>query len=689
MSLLYSDRLLAHANAPQHAVLPSCPTGAARLSNPLCGDEIEVAIRVRDGTFEALGFSAEACAVCVASASVMAQELSGRPVGDFERQLELLEGIAGGEPSPSELGLFTVLAKFPSRKPCALLPWRALERALHARPEATAAAGPAASSPASVPATAPHDPLAMRSPWRTIQALRAAGERAAVATLISVEGSSPCPLGSRMIVSSAGDFWGSVSGGCVESAVVQSALELLDGGGSEAGKSQIQTYAIANSQAGEAELACGGRICVHIRAAPTDEQLAAYIEAERHGAAVRLVPLRGGAARLLTREALAEHTDPLSRFALGVLEDGPQLYEQGGESWFLEPLRPPPRLVLVGATHIAQVLARLGPEVGLSPVVLDPRAALATRRRFPDARLVLERPERALAPLLDERAAVVMLTHDEKLDDPALRVALGSDAFYVGALGSRKTQRARLERLRDGGLTEAALRRLRGPAGIPIGGKGAGEIALSILAEIVATRRARVDAAGRVGAIVLAAGSSRRAGDVNKLLHEIEGEPMVRRVVRTVLESGADPCIVVLGHEATRVRAALQELPVQFVVNESFADGMGTSVARGAAEMATQDVDATFVVLADMPRVRAEDLERLRIAHQASTRHLIVAPEAGRGRQRRLGNPVLWPRRYFDDLAALRGDRGAKGILAAAAGAVLRVPIDHDGVLFDVDTVTA
>ncbi|MCH9686587.1 MAG: XdhC family protein [Deltaproteobacteria bacterium] len=675
MSTLYTTALLAHANAPDHPAVPDHPTAKASLTNPLCGDHIEVGIRVVDGVFEAVGFATDACAICVASASVMAQQLTGRPLDQFERHFEMLEAVTRGAPTcSSALDVFEGLTQFPSRTSCAVLPWRALERALH-RPS---------TAPSPVP-TRTDPPLADRSPWRTIQAIRAAGDQAALATLISVEGSSPCPLGSRMIVSSTGDFWGAVSGGCVESAVVRSALALLTSHNPTA--SQIQTYTIANSQAGEPQLACGGRICVHIAPAPTDAQLESYLHAQRHAEAVRIVPLMGGDARLLARDTLGQLPAPLARAALEVLDGGPALFEQEGESWFLEPLRSPPNLVLVGATHIAQVLARLSTELGFNPVVVDPRTAVATPGRFPDARLVLEPPGQALADLVDDRTAVVMLSHDEKLDDPALKVALSSRAFYVGALGSRKTQRARLERLRAAGLDDSALRRLRGPAGLPIGGKGAAEIALSILAEIVATRRAAIHREGRVGAVVLAAGSSRRAGAVNKLLHEIDGEPMIRRVVRTVLDAGTAPCVVVLGHDGERVRGILNDLAVTFVVNESHTEGMGTSIARGIEAMTGMEVDAAFVVLGDMPLLRAEDLERLTAAHSASTRHLIIVPEAGQGAARRSGNPVLWPRRYFDQLAALRGDRGAKSILLSASGAVLRVPIEHHGVLFDVDAI--
>ncbi len=279
-----------------------------------------------------------------------------------------------------------------------------------------------------------------------------------------------------------------------------------------------------------------------------------------------------------------------------------------------------------------------------------------------------------------------MLSHDPKLDDPALQVALTSPAFYVGALGSRKTQRARLERLRNNGLPEAALGRLRGPAGLPIGGKGAGEIALSMLAEIVATRRAEPQEP-RVGAVVLAAGMSRRAGSTNKLLHPFEGEPMIRRVVRTVLATGVNPCCVVVGHDATRVREVLDGFPITFVHNPEFAEGMGTSIAAGIQAIARERVDAAFIVLGDMPMVRVEDLECLRASYCTSTQHLIIAPVAGQGANRRLGNPVLWPRRYFAQLARLRGNTGAKRILQEVPGAVLQVPIDHPGVHIDVDTL--
>ncbi len=362
MSTLYSDALLAHANAPAHATLPEDPTATASLTNPLCGDQIEVGIRIAAGRIEAIGFSANACAVCVASASVMTQELHGADVDAFAAALERLDRAAAGEPTPgSQVDLFTVLADFPSRRPCAQLPWRALERALHAPP-----------TPRPSPSPSGH-PLADPSPWRTLKTIADRGEKAILATLVMIEGSSPCPLGSRMIVGETGDFWGSVSGGCLESSVVRAALGLLEHG--LPGESRLLTFSISQGsdqgQEAEAGLVCGGSIWVHIAAAPGAEELDAYLNAEAGGESVRLLPLAGGSARLHDRRSLEARSDALSQLALTAFERGPLGFEEAGESWFVEPLLPPPRLILVGATHIAQVLARLSPEFGLSPAIQE------------------------------------------------------------------------------------------------------------------------------------------------------------------------------------------------------------------------------------------------------------------------------------------------------------------------------
>ncbi|HXT23161.1 MAG TPA: XdhC family protein [Thermoanaerobaculia bacterium] len=159
--------------------------------------------------------------------------------------------------------------------------------------------------------------------------------------------------------------------------------------------------------------------------------------------------------------------------------------EEGGRQWFLRPWSPPVRMVLVGAVHIAQPLAAMAALAEYAVTIVDPRRAFATPERFPGVTLLGDWPDQALAALVpDARTAVVTLTHDPKLDDPALVVALRSPAFYVGALGSRKSHAARLERLRALGLTDAELARLHAPVGLAIGARSPAEIAVSILAEV-------------------------------------------------------------------------------------------------------------------------------------------------------------------------------------------------------------
>jgi xanthine dehydrogenase accessory factor len=171
-------------------------------------------------------------------------------------------------------------------------------------------------------------------------------------------------------------------------------------------------------------------------------------------------------------------------------EDVARTVEVEGARWFLHPHNPPLRLIVVGAVHIAQALAPMAPPLGFAATVIDPRRAFATGERFPGVALDHRWPDEAMAALgPDGRSAVVTLTHDPKLDDPALDAALRSDAFYIGALGSRRTHAARLARLAALGHPPETLARIHGPIGLAIGAETAPEIALAIMAEIVAVRR--------------------------------------------------------------------------------------------------------------------------------------------------------------------------------------------------------
>jgi xanthine dehydrogenase accessory factor len=200
--------------------------------------------------------------------------------------------------------------------------------------------------------------------------------------------------------------------------------------------------------------------------------------AERRPHAVA-TPLDGGLARLLRQD---DPLEPYSRQSSVVTHEG--------RRWFIERREPALRLVIIGAAHVAQSLAPMARIAGYETIVVDPRTAYATAERFPTARLDLRWPEEALADLgLDAATALVVLTHDPKIDDPALRAALGSQCFYIGALGSRATHARRVERLCASGIPREALARLRAPVGLDIGALGPAEIAVSILGEMILERK--------------------------------------------------------------------------------------------------------------------------------------------------------------------------------------------------------
>jgi len=225
-----------------------------------------------------------------------------------------------------------------------------------------------------------------------------------------------------------------------------------------------------------------------------DATLDALLEPRGRGDPIVLATdLESGEERVVHPFSTAEHElGEIGRAArAAVVADRSSTLEADGRRWFLHVFNPPVRVVIVGAVHIAQQLAAMVRAAGHEVVVVDPRAAFATVERFPDTEVMRAWPAEALAELgLDRRTALVTVTHDPKLDDPALRAALASDVFYVGALGSRRTHEARCERLREAGFAETDLERIHAPIGLDIGARTPGEIASSVLAEIVRTLRA-------------------------------------------------------------------------------------------------------------------------------------------------------------------------------------------------------
>jgi xanthine dehydrogenase accessory factor len=320
---------------------------------------------------------------------------------------------------------------------------------------------------------------------------RAEGRRVALATVVSTWGSSPRPVGSQLAADEAGEFVGSVSGGCVESAVIAEARAILGGA-----PPKLLAFGVSDEQAWEVGLACGGKVEVFVQSlAGRDEALRQLRAARRarHPALVATDLSTGDIALVAGADAAAPPAGPAAlakEAARALADERSRAVECDGRRYFLQVFAPPRRLVLVGAVHIAQALVPMAVAAGYEVFVIDPRSAFSTASRFPGVTISRRWPAAALAEIgLDRRSAVVTLTHDPKLDDPALEAALRSEAFYIGALGSRKTHAARLQRLRETGFTDPELARIHGPVGLSIGAVSPAEIAVSILAELTQTLR--------------------------------------------------------------------------------------------------------------------------------------------------------------------------------------------------------
>lgn len=285
------------------------------------------------------------------------------------------------------------------------------------------------------------------------------GTAMAIATVIETWRSAPCPVGTHMLVRDGGDFVGSVSGGCVESDIMQIASEIIAGA-----PHVVRRYGVANAQAWEVGLPCGGDIAVLVQAVRDDAfapaLFDAIIAAQAAGETLRVgTELDSGRSRIVARD---------------------------GDAAFVNRYAPPRRLLIVGAVEIAATLASLARALGIGVTIIDPRARFLTSERFPGVALDDRWPDEALAALSpDARTALVTLSHDPKIDDPALVAALDFPTAYIAALGSRASHSARLERLRAQGFDSAALARIEGPAGVAINAINAPEIALSIAAGII------------------------------------------------------------------------------------------------------------------------------------------------------------------------------------------------------------
>jgi len=331
-----------------------------------------------------------------------------------------------------------------------------------------------------------------------------AGDTFALATVVDTWRSAPRPPGAAMAVSPAGEVVGSVSGGCVEGAVYELAQQVMADG-----VPVLQTYGVSDDDAFAVGLTCGGVLDVLIEPVdaprfPNLAAVAASVAAHEPVAVATVVagPVPVGAKRVVWPDRAAgtlgsERLDDavtddarglLDQGVTGVRRYGPHGERRGDElAVFVHSFAPAPRMLVFGAIDFASAVARIGKFLGYRVTVCDARPVFATRKRFPDAdEVVVDWPHRYLAgTAVDRRTVICVLTHDPKFDVPLLKVALRTDAAYVGAMGSRRTHDERMKRLREEGLTEAELARLASPIGLDIGARTPEETAVSVAAEIV------------------------------------------------------------------------------------------------------------------------------------------------------------------------------------------------------------
>lgn len=332
-----------------------------------------------------------------------------------------------------------------------------------------------------------------------------AGERVALATLVDVLRSAPRDPGAVMAISSSGALFGSISGGCVESALAQEAAGVL-----RSGQARLVEYGLSDADAQAVGLSCGGTLSVLVeplqqaetaaveRRLSSETLVAEAVRLDDRGLANRLFLFEDSSFGSLGNDRLddvvaAEVRASIAGDATEIRGYGNEGEPHGDVRVFIHRVLPKPRMYIFGAIDFAHAMVRVAKLLGYEVTLCDARAAFATPERFPEAdRVVVAWPDDFLreAPI-DERTAIVALTHDEKFDIPLIRAALQTNAGYIGVMGSRRTNERRLAQLRELGASDAELARLNAPIGLDLGSRTPEETAIAIAAEIIALRHGR------------------------------------------------------------------------------------------------------------------------------------------------------------------------------------------------------
>tara|TARA_Y100001970_G_scaffold124859_1_gene154573 strand:- start:21328 stop:22356 length:1029 start_codon:yes stop_codon:yes gene_type:complete len=322
------------------------------------------------------------------------------------------------------------------------------------------------------------------------------GREIAIATVISTWGSSPRPIGSQLLIDEIGEFEGSVSGGCVEGAVIDKAKSII-----KTGLAEVIEFGVSNEEAWEVGLSCGGNIRILITAIKEEEiDVLVKLNSLRalESPIAECVDIHTGTRSLVNEEdeifGDSIHLEVLKTAGKALNEKKSLLYKNNNTEIFIHIHSPPIHTVIIGATHITQILWQMLSLIGYKVSIVDPRKGFSSSDRFKEAQIYNDWPDDYLDKNpASSSTAIITLTHDPKIDDPALEIAILSSAFYIGALGSSRTHEKRVNRLIKKGLKEEDIGKIKSPIGLDIGSKSPSEIAASIVAEVIKYSHKRVN----------------------------------------------------------------------------------------------------------------------------------------------------------------------------------------------------